>query len=591
MFVSKDSQAHSHFRLAAGRLFFQVVLCCCCALLTVQPVAAQGDLSVMASDTSSPRDTLRSFINACNAVYKIIETEKYLNPESPEHRAIAYRVLDCLDISELPAYAREEQAAEIAVCIKEILDRVQLPEWDEIPDIEEIQAAGGYEMLSRWRIPDTRITIARIEEGAQKHEYLFSAGTANRAVSYYESVKSQPYRQTGPEISAGFYEWYMSSPRNPYLAEFVDGLPDWLKHGRSMGLARWKWPLLILATAVAVVSMTLLYWLYLRITASMERTRLFRYWLTLTLPILAVCVPLLFMNVVHRKIGIFGTPLYVLDYISIFVSIGAGVVLIFATVTRIAETVIASPRISPFGLNAQLIRVLAKLVAFAGVTALILYGGQYLGIPVGTLLASAGIGGLALALGSQDTLKDLFGTVSLMADKPFRVGERIILGKYDGVVEDIGLRSTKLRLLNGHLVTLPNDQLARSQIENVGRRPYIRRIADIQLPLDTPRSSIEQAIASIRSVLGEHEGMDPEYPPRVYFTDYLPTAFNIKVIYWYYPPNYWDYLAMSEKVNLAIFRAFEEQGIQFSLPSRVAHTSVDSVEKPVEVRMLDSNRD
>jgi MscS family membrane protein len=261
-------------------------------------------------------------------------------------------------------------------------------------------------------------------------------------------------------------------------------------------------------------------------------------------------------------------------------------VVIFATTNRVSETIIASPRVNPQGLNAQLIRIVSKLVGTAAVVVLVLWGGQYLGFPIGALLASAGIGGVALALGAQDTLKDLFGTLSLMADKPFRVGERIILGKYDGVVEDIGLRSTKLRLLTGHLVTLPNDQLARSDVENVGRRPHIKRIADIHLPLDTPRESIEKALAIIRAELEEHEGMDLDFPPRAFFTDYLPTAFNIRVIYWYNPPNYWDFLEMSEKVNLAIFRAFEEQEIQFSMPTRITHTSLDSKEKPVEVRMV-----
>jgi MscS family membrane protein len=80
--------------------------------------------------------------------------------------------------------------------------------------------------------------------------------------------------------------------------------------------------------------------------------------------------------------------------------------------------------------------------------------------------------------------------------------------------------------------------------------------------------------------------MDPDFPPRAFFTDYLPAAFNIRVIYWYNPPNYWDFLEMSEKVNLAIFRAFEEQEIQFSMPARITHTSLASKEKPVEVKMV-----
>ena len=544
------------------------------------------DFAITAADTSSPRDTLRSFIESCNEISEIINKQKYFDPDSPEHAAIVYRIIDCLDTSQLPAFARDEYSAEVAVCIKEILDRVQLPPWEEIPDVEEIQAVGGYEQLSRWRIPDTRITIARMEEGLQKHEYLFSAGTVSRAVDYYESIKSMPYRTDGPEVSQGFHEWYLSAPRNPMLGKIVNQLPQWMQTGRSFGMTTWKWPFFLVAFAVSVGIMVVLYWIYLKQTQTVSQMGLFKYWMTLSLPIIAVCVPLVYMNVVETKLGLRGVPLYLTDFLSILTSLIAGVVVIFATTNRVSETIIASPSVNPQGLNAQLIRIVSKLVGFAAVVALVLWGGQYLGFPIGTLLASAGIGGVALALGAQDTLKDLFGTLSLMADKPFRVGERIILGKYDGVVEDIGLRSTKLRLLTGHLVTLPNDQLARSDVENVGRRPHIRRIADIHLPLDTPRESIEKALAIIRAELEEHEGMDPDFPPRAFFTDYLPTAFNIRVIYWYNPPNYWDFLEMSEKVNLAIFRAFEEQEIQFSLPTRITHTSLASQEKPVEVKMV-----
>ena len=129
--------------------------------------------------------------------------------------------------------------------------------------------------------------------------------------------------------------------------------------------------------------------------------------------------------------------------------------------------------------------------------------------------------------------------------------------------------------------------MAGVDIENVGRRPHIRKSSDIHIPLDTPRDKLEKAIEIIRAALDSHDGMDRQFPPRVFFTDFNPTAFNIRVIYWYNPPNYWEFLAFSEKVNLEIVRAFEEQGVQFSLPFRVTHTSIDSEEKPIEVRLAD----
>jgi MscS family membrane protein len=102
--------------------------------------------------------------------------------------------------------------------------------------------------------------------------------------------------------------------------------------------------------------------------------------------------------------------------------------------------------------------------------------------------------------------------------------------------------------------------------------------------LDTPREKLEHAVEIIRGALENHEGMADEYPPRVYFFDFLREAFAIRMIYWYSPPNYWDYLAFSEQLNLRIFKEFEEAGIEFSLPMRLTHMSVESEPKPIEVQ-------
>ena len=129
-------------------------------------VMAQQSGDIKAADTSSPRDTLRSFVDACNELYRLIDTSpKYYDRADPEHIAIAERALDCIDDSELPAFARLDRAGEAAVCLKEILDRVKLPPWEQIPDRAEIKGAGGLERLSNYRIPDTRITISRVEQG------------------------------------------------------------------------------------------------------------------------------------------------------------------------------------------------------------------------------------------------------------------------------------------------------------------------------------------------------------------------------------------------------------------------------------------
>ena len=548
--------------------------------------AAEKSDAITPADTSSPRATLKSFIESCNELHQFIKTEKYLDRNSPKHHAAVTQLLDCLDLSEIPQYARESAAGEAAVCLKEILDRVELPPEEEIPDTAAIKAAGGPEKLSRWQIPGTRITIARVAEGPQRHEYLFTAGTVGRAPTYYNDIKSSPYRTTGPAVSEDFHEWFISAPGKRAVGEIVDRLPDWTRE-MVFGQVVWKWFGLLVTLAITVVLMAIASRLqHVYVTRWRDR-RLFLYCLTLLFPIVAMCIPSVFQHVARFHLTLRGTLLYVVSFSADMTTLAAAIVVIFAVANRIASAIIASPQINPQGLDAQVTRIIAKLASLVVSAIVFLEGGKYLGIPLTTLLAGAGVGGLALALAAQDTLKTILGTITLMADKPFRVGERIIFEKYDGVVEDIGLRSTKIRLLTGHQAIIPNDELARTDIENVGRRPYIRRLADLHIPLNTPREKIQKAVEIIRTALDNHEGMEADFPPRVFFNEFNSDSFNIRIIYWYHPPNYWDFLAFSEKLNLEIFRAFEEQEIPFSLPLRVAHTSVNSQEKPIEVRLLE----
>jgi len=569
---------------------FLLLSVACLNLSSGLTVAQTSEVISSVADTSSPRTTLESFIDACNELYDLIKTDKFIRNNDELHLPISLRILDCVDSSELPAFARDERASEIAICIKEILDRVELPTWDEIPDNTAIEAAGGFEQLSRWRIPGTRLTIARVEEGPQKHEYLFTAGTADRALEYYRNESSKPYRVDGPTTSPGFYDWYMSAPGHPVIAGIVNRLSDRMRFGRSFGLANWKWPGLLVALLVVITLMVIIYRLHFALVRRTRGKRILTYCLTIIFPIAAMLVPLVFAYFADNYLTIRGNALYIVSFCANATATLAAVVVVFAGCNRIAETVIASPRVNPLGLNAQLIRISSKLASVMLSVVVMLVGGQYLGVPVATLLASAGIGGVALALGAQDTLKTLFGTMMLMGDKPFRVGERIVFKGYDGIVEDIGLRSTKIRLLNSHLVTIPNDELARSDIENVGRRRYIRRVANISIPLDTSHEKVMHAVAIIRSQLENHEGMHEDYPPRIFFLDFLPEAFTIRVIYWYHPPSYWDYLAFSERFNSEVFRSFEEQGISLSLPQRITHTSLDSEQAPIEVQMLENRR-
>jgi len=486
---------------------------------------------------------------------------------------------------------RNEAAAEAAVCLKEILDRVELPLDDDIPDVDAIESDQGKERLLQWRIPGTRITIARVEEGPQRHEYLFSPGTVGRAVEYYQDIKPLPYRESGPLTTPGFHEWYMTAPGHPAVARVVDWLPAWWRK-RTLGMAHWKWVGLLLSALLALSLMGLAYWLHSRLGRRYREDALLRYTLTLLFPVFAMLVPLGFKQVAHDFVTLRGDPLYVVSFIANMTALLSSLIVVFGVSNRIAAICIAFPQINPQGLDAQFIRILSKLMAMIVSVIVFLEGGNYLGIPVTTLVASAGIGGLAIALAAQDTLKSLFGTIMLLSDKPFRVGERIIVGKYDGVVEDIGLRSTRLRLLTGHQAVIPNDELARKDIENVGRRPCIRRTATIEMPSDTPTAKVKRALEIVRTAIDNHEGMQADLPPRVFLRDLNEASIGIFMIYWYHPPQYWDYLAFSEKVNLQIMEQLEAEGIRFAAPGlKVQMDHNEKAALDAEISIQDDGRE
>ncbi len=223
-------------------------------------------------------------------------------------------------------------------------------------------------------------------------------------------------------------------------------------------------------------------------------------------------------------------------------------------------------------LAALLRRILQTLVLlFAGFEIYSAISGQ----PPSAIIASLGVGGLAVGLAAQDSIKHFFGSLVILGDKPFAIGERIIVGEFDGVVEDIGLRSTRVRLLDGQVVNMPNDYLTNQPVRNVTKRPNIRRIINLALTYDTPPEKIIEARQIVLELLDNHDGMDPALPPKVYFNDFGPAHLNLFVIYWFHPADWWAYNDMSQQFNLEVLRRFNEAGISFAFPTQTLFLAND----------------
>ena len=342
---------------------------------------------------------------------------------------------------------------------------------------------------------------------------------------------------------------------------------------------------LIVTIPLSLGAMLLLFAQGRRQGEQVRNRSLIRYWLSFVWFIVAVIVPVGFKYFALEYLTLLGSAIYVVNFLADLVFLIGVVGLIVGISSRAADSIVALPQVAPKSLDANLIVILCRVLGIVAAAVVFLEGGRYLGFPLTTLLASAGIGGLAIALSAQGLIKGLFGTVTILLDKPYRVGERIVVKGHDGFVNEIGLRSTKIRALTGNIVAIPNDQMADAEIENIGQRQHIGRLTELQIPIDTPREEVEQAVNCIRKILSNHEGMTPEFPPRVYFSEFLPDAFVIQIRYWYSPPELWEFMAFNERINLEIFAAFDECGIQFSLPLRHTYWKHDDQQGPLDIKL------
>jgi MscS family membrane protein len=540
--------------------------------------AVQGgdaEYPLLPADTSSPRATLNSFVESCNEAYQLMKTEgRNSHDEKVMMRArhIMRRIERCMDVSNVAAFRKDNATKEAAVALKEILDRIDLPKEKVIPDRKAMTSATG-ELMESWTIPNTEITFDLVKEGPLAGTYQFSSYTVERAGEFLQLVNHLPYKDGATE---NFATAYLTTPGNAGLARIVGRLPAsmrQLKHGQTI----WQWVGVGLVLIGSLIVMVLIYQLGRRVSHWGKKTGVLHHILGTIFPVFAVFIPIMARNIITEDLVISGMALYVirfnLELITLFVMMGV----VLGTSRRIGEMIVTAPYFNTHAIDAQLIRIMSRMIGFLISIVLLLEGGQHLGIPLSSLLAGAGVVGMALALSAQDVLKNVFGSIMLILDKPFIVGERIKTKDFDGFVEEVGLRSTKIRLLNGHQASIPNEEMAKTEIENVGRRPFIRRVAEIPLSINIPSAKAQKSVELVQEILKDHEGLNPDFIPRVWLNEFERDHLELKMIYWYHPPDYWQYTAHADQVNRDILDAFEKEGIEMALPAFSTHLDSSSV--------------
>jgi potassium efflux system protein len=263
------------------------------------------------------------------------------------------------------------------------------------------------------------------------------------------------------------------------------------------------------------------------------------------------------------------------------------------TAARMLAALFAFRMLKRVRLSKDATAVIKTLAFYILLLVVVLAALKWAEVPLTAFTILGGALAIGVGFGSQAIINNFLSGLIMLAERPVRLGERIVFGNYDGTVEEVGFRSTKLRTLTDNLVTIPNSSLINESIENIGRRRTIRRLMNVTITYDTPRDRVLAAVQAIRDILAEKGIREPihpivgfeQFPPRVYFNDYNAESLNIQVVYWYAPPDWWPYMEHSERVNMRIMEEFERLGVEFAFPSRTLYLAGD-LRRELAVRLL-----
>lgn len=532
------------------------------------------------ADTSSPRNTLVNLIDNIVDAYRVRQTAArehetnsglFMSDKVLEQEALALfylnRAVGSVNLSEIPPATRKYVSMEAILQLKEVLDRVPLPPIEEIPDQQTVEAQG----LKRWRVPHTSIDIVQVQEGPRAGEFLFDPQTIAQAPQMYRAVRHLPY--LAGETS-GIYELFTSTPGRlltPKWLGWVKNLPDWMK-SLYYGKALWQWLALVLTLIVALF---VPYFFAHKLRGLDDPGSDFMSVLRrLVVPGVALIGLWSAEYLLIQQINFTGRSLiFVLNSLLIpIVLLGAHICYLVALLA--AESIISSPRIDTASLDANMLRMIARILGSALGLGIIFYGANHLGIPLLPLVASLGVGGLAVALAARPTLENMIGGIILFVDRPVRVGDFCSFGDHTGTVERIGVRSIEIRARDRTVITVPNATFADMEIINWARCDMMQILTTIGLRYETRLEQLRYVLARLREMCLAHPRIDND-TLRVRFEGYGASSQDIELRVYALTRDWSEFFAIREDIMLRVGEIVEEAGTSFAFPSRTLYLGRD----------------
>ncbi|MFC4175104.1 mechanosensitive ion channel family protein [Microvirga sp. GCM10011540] len=470
------------------------------------PTALGSIRFLAAAETGSPRTTLEGFrANMARAsallmeAYRQNKTEPGLRSSDAveekvkEAEGLLAQAARALDLRDIPPVELDHRRLEAPLLLKEILDRLPLPDPGTIPGDADV----AKQPVPSWNVPGTEIRIVRVTDGARSGEYLFSRETVQQLEAFYKAIRDEPNLSGSGE---DLYDFYSQSPGYllpPKWFGLIEALPRSFRT-EIQGQAVWQWIGFALVLGLAVMGILGVR----RLSRSGQKAADAAISLPASIVMPAsVAVAALFVSyMADFQVNLTGRVNDIVDQIAeavAYLSIMWGI-LKFSNALAGQLTFSRSESI-----DAHLARAAVRIGGIAVALGLLVYGASYLGIPLAGLLAGLGVGGLAVALAAKPTLENFIGGLILYADRPVRVGDLCRFGNLEGRVQEIGIRSTRIRGLDRSLITIPNATFVNMNIINLTNRdrmPYTRTIS-LQV---TDSIAIRQEIAALTALVAEH---------------------------------------------------------------------------------------
>jgi MscS family membrane protein len=268
-----------------------------------------------------------------------------------------------------------------------------------------------------------------------------------------------------------------------------------------------------------------------------------------------------------KVLHIGNTPRVVIDVLQTTAFYLSAAWLVLALSVIVGEKIVGTEKLGMASLDGQLIRLGSRLFGVVIAVICLVRGADELGIPAYSVLAGLGVGGLAVALAAKDSLANLLGSMLIMFEQPFRIGHYIRLGGNEGTVESVGFRSTRIRTPDNSLLSIPNDSVINTTVDNLTLRPKRRQRFTVGVTYDTPRATLAAFVDGIRAVILDTELADKDNV-QVSFNNLGDSSLDILVIFHLRVTDYPSELRGRHEVLAGIMELAERMSVSFAFPTR-----------------------